>query len=81
MTFKASFLYLYLVVIYFVSRSNTGMKNRNYELHNLYSSQIIIRMMKEKGHAAYTAERVANKVFNLITWRKDITGTTQPQIG
>jgi hypothetical protein len=38
-------------------------------------------MMKEKGHTAYTAESVALEVFNLITWRKEIAGETQSQIG
>ena len=37
--------------------------------------------MKEKGHTAYTSERVAHKVFNLIIWRKEIAGKTQSQIG
>ena len=48
-----------------MSGSNTSTENRNYELHKLYFSQIIIRMIKEMGHTAYTAERVAHKVFNL----------------
>ena len=37
--------------------------------------------MKEKGRTAYRAECVEHKVFNLITWRKEITGKTQQQIG
>lgn len=37
--------------------------------------------MKEMGHTAYTAERVAREIFNLITWRKEIVGKTQSQIG
>lgn len=82
MTFE---VYLFISIFSFnllcVSGSNTSTEKQNYGLHNFYSSRIIIRMMKEKGHTAYTAESVALEVFNLITWRKEIAGETQSQIG